>query len=384
MTTRLRILLAANVHDGRSGGMTRIMHFTHDRVAAAGHQVDFFWAGDAERALGRPAGRWGRFTYPVTLARHVARARARGRPYDVVNVHEPCGAALVLRRGRERVIAWSHGVERRAWQLALDERRLGREGPSAWSRVVYPATQLWQAELTLRRADHVFCLSSTDRDWLSARLGRPASHFTRVFPGAEPVYATAAADRDHARGDRLLFAGTWRKNKGIEDLVPVFAAVAARHPVTLTVLGPGFPAERVLADFPAELRARVTVAHAPDELATARAFASHDVFLLPSLFEGTPLTLVEAMTSGLPIVTTATCGMLDVIEDGRNGLLVPIRDRTRLAAAVESLVASRERRRALGAAARADAQARYTWDAVSVPVVRAYERLAARAAGAAA
>ena len=52
-------------------------------------------------------------------------------------------------------------------------------------------------------------------------------------------------------------------------------------------------------------------------------FAANDVFLLPSLFEGTPLTLIEAMAAGLPVVTTATCGMLDTIRDGENGRLIP-------------------------------------------------------------
>ena len=47
----------------------------------------------------------------------------------------------------------------------------------------------------------------------------------------------------------------------------------------------------------------------------AAAFAAADLFLLPSLFEGTPLTLMQAMMSGLPIVTTATCGMKDVLVD---------------------------------------------------------------------
>src|ERR1019366_5577511 len=87
-STHVRILVAANIPDNRTGGMTRIMHFIHDRVAAAGHPVEFFWDGDAERVVGRPMGRWGRFGYPLALARHVARAAREGRPYHVVNVHE--------------------------------------------------------------------------------------------------------------------------------------------------------------------------------------------------------------------------------------------------------------------------------------------------------
>ena len=52
-------------------------------------------------------------------------------------------------------------------------------------------------------------------------------------------------------------------------------------------------------------------------------YAAHDIFVFPSLVEGMPLTLLEAMATGMPVVTTNTCGMSDVVEDEFNGLLVP-------------------------------------------------------------
>ena len=89
----------------------------------------------------------------------------------------------------------------------------------------------------------------------------------------------------------------------------------------------------------------------------AAAFAAADLFLLPSLFEGTPLTLMQAMMSGLPIVTTATCGMKDVIADQQTGLLVPIRSPESLVSAIDTLRADQSLRARLGQAARADARA---------------------------
>jgi glycosyltransferase involved in cell wall biosynthesis len=93
----------------------------------------------------------------------------------------------------------------------------------------------------------------------------------------------------------------------------------------------------------------------------ARVMAESDVFLLPSVFEGTPLTLMEAMHSGLPIVTTDVCGMRDVIGDGRNGLLVPVRSPGHIAAAINRLAQDETLRESLGSAARADALSRYIW-----------------------
>jgi glycosyltransferase involved in cell wall biosynthesis len=84
---------------------------------------------------------------------------------------------------------------------------------------------------------------------------------------------------------------------------------------------------------------------------------------------------MQAMMSGLPIVTTATCGMKDVVVDRRNGLLVPIRRPDRVCAAVEELMVNRELRKALGCAARAAALERHTWDSAAAPILRTYEEL---------
>ena len=373
----LRILVAANVPAARSGGMTRIMGFTHDVIVTLGHQVEYFYAEEAARYGVR--GRWGRLSYPRAVARHVAAEAARGRAYDVVNVHEPSGTWLVLRRPPgTAIVATSHGLERRAWQLALEEGRLGRGGPSLKTRLVYPATGLWQADLTLARSDHVLCLNTEDVEFLRARVGaRPA--ISRIFPGVDPLYARAAAGRDWRRGFRLLFAGTWRKNKGTQDLVPAFAELAAADPsVTLTALGPGVSDAEVQAAFPSAVRERVRCARAADDAEAAAVYAAHDLFVLPSLFEGTPLTLIEAMASGLPVVTTAVCGMKDTIRHGENGLLVPIRNPNAVAGALRRLQLDPELRRRLGTAARRDALTAYTWERAAQPILAAYEQALAR------
>src|SRR5260370_7094782 len=89
-------------------------------------------------------------------------------------------------------------------------------------------------------------------------------------------------------------------------------------------------------------------------------FASHDIFLFPSLMEGLPSVLLEAMASGMPVITAETCGMPDVVEDGFNGLLVPPADASAIEEAVLRLAASPEMPQSLGQAAQRT-MARYTW-----------------------
>ena len=135
-----------------------------------------------------------------------------------------------------------------------------------------------------------------------------------------------SARGDLGRKSIVLFAGTWRKNKGVEDLVAAWPLVLASRPdARLIVLGGGVPAGVIVSAFASASRASVEVQTATTDEAAAAVYAGADVFVLPSLFEGTPLTLLEAMRSGLPLVTTDTCGMKDVIRSGVNGLLVPIR-----------------------------------------------------------
>ena len=374
----MRILVAHQVPRARNGGMSRLMGFIHDRVASAGHEIDYFCADDVPREWAGWVGR--RISFPMAVRKHAIAAEQEGRPYHIVNVHEPSAAPVTVARTRRRgpiVVVTSHGLERRAWELAKEEGRLGREAPRWRTRLSYPATGLWPGEIALKRADHVFCLNEEDKTTLLERFGRAPDSVTRVHPGADEVYARAAAGRNYERARRMLFAGTWRKNKGVEDLVPVFTVLADRNPdLRLDVVGAGVTPAEIVAHFPPHIRDRIACATPGDDDAMAAAFAAADLFLLPSLFEGTPLTLIQAMMSGLPIVTTSTCGMKDVIGHERTGLLVPIRARSALVDAISRLIANRSLRMRLGSEARSTAVHRYTWDRAAEPVLRAYEALA--------
>jgi glycosyltransferase involved in cell wall biosynthesis len=98
-------------------------------------------------------------------------------------------------------------------------------------------------------------------------------------------------------------------------------------------------------------------------------YASHDIFVFPSLMEGMPLTILEAMATGMPVVTTNSSGMCDVVEDGFNGLLVRTADAEDLADAVERLCCSVEMRSSLGLNGQ-ETMRRYTWCRVTQKLER--------------
>jgi glycosyltransferase involved in cell wall biosynthesis len=88
---------------------------------------------------------------------------------------------------------------------------------------------------------------------------------------------------------------------------------------------------------------------------------SHDVFLFPSLFEGFGLVLLEAMAMGLPIITTAHTAGPDLIDDGSEGFIVPIRSSEAIAAKLDLLAREPERVQAMSEAAKQRA-ASFTWE----------------------
>lgn len=85
-----------------------------------------------------------------------------------------------------------------------------------------------------------------------------------------------------------------------------------------------------------------------------------DVYVMPSLWEGLPIALLEAMSAGLPCVVTAVEGVRDILRDGENGRLVPLGDAAALAAALADTLADEAGRARMGAAAKALVAEKYT------------------------
>ncbi|MBM4381324.1 MAG: glycosyltransferase family 4 protein, partial [Deltaproteobacteria bacterium] len=233
----------------------------------------------------------------------------------------------------------------------------------------------WQSDAAVRLADAVGCLSREDAAYLGL-LGVPAD---RVFPMANGVDAGTfnPAARAGLAG-RVLFIGGWLEVKGRRLVEAAWPVVHARHPgARLTLLGTGAGEAEVLADFPPECRASVRVLpRVEEEGAVARELAAHEVFVMPSVSEGSPLALLEAMASGLPAVATRVGGIPDVLDDGVEGLTVPPLDVAGLVRALGLLLADPARAAALGQAARRRAEG-LTWEATA----SALEAACARAQG---
>jgi glycosyltransferase involved in cell wall biosynthesis len=105
--------------------------------------------------------------------------------------------------------------------------------------------------------------------------------------------------------------------------------------------------------------------------------AAMDVFVLPSLWEGLPLSLVLAMGAAVPVVSTAVAGIPEVVQDGQTGLLVPPGEVQALGDALERLFGDAEMRARIGRCARAAVLPKFGVDGYVSAVTALYDRFAA-------
>ena len=159
-------------------------------------------------------------------------------------------------------------------------------------------------------------------------------------------------------------AGRLNAQKGFDLLIPAYAPVAREHPDwKLRIYGGGrqrAELERLVAEH--ELNGRVELMGPTERLGEELAKAS--LFVLSSRFEGFGMVLIEAMSKGLPAVSfDCPQGPSEIVDHGRNGILVPNGDLAALGKGITELIENEDARRAYGAAALEKA-ARYDIDAI--------------------
>ena len=187
-------------------------------------------------------------------------------------------------------------------------------------------------------------------------LGRKPVHL--VYNGIDldrfrPGPTGEVAVRAQGSATILFLAGPNNPTKGFTELLSAYRSLRPRHPaVRLRVVGD--PPEGIDSGEGIEIVGRVPRESLPDE------YRRSDLFVLPTLSDNTPVTLMEAMASGLPSVATAVGGIPELVEPGRSGLLVPAGDIAALAGAVDGLLSDSEARRRMGLAARQAAEARFS------------------------
>jgi len=358
----MRVVHVAEVDPSPATGMGRVAW--HWQQEAERRHLPFVHVGPAQVGpLRHPA------QFPAAARRLY---RTMRQPGDCLVVHEPAAGAFL--EFPSPLVAVSHGVERRMWQMQCAGVFGEDQRPSLRTRVTFPWWRLRQADRGLRQATHVLVLNQQDAAFVRDYYGRRADDVTVLQHGVDPTPLTADDVPDGVV--TVLFLGSWIPRKGIASIVGAAKRLADDGvPIQWLLGGTGVGADAVRAQFPAGVREHVRVVPAFAPEAEVDLLRQAHVFVLPSLFEGQPLALLQAMAAGRCCVTSDCCGQRDVMQDERNGLLFVPGDTAGFAAALRRCVTDAALRVRLGRAAMATVAAR-SWPAASCEALDLLTRVA--------
>ncbi len=230
------------------------------------------------------------------------------------------------------------------------------------------------------------CLAVSEETRAEAiRFGIPAERIHLVANGVDGRQFRPASpeDRIAARGelglncDRLvLYVGRLSLEKNPRGLLDAWGCVdtAARQGALLALVGDGPDADQVHARAQApDLAGSVHLAGVRSDVATW--YRAADFYVLPSHFEGLSNTMIEALASGLPVISTRISGSLVLLESPAAGVVVDVGDVQQLSGALESLLRDASMRARLGENARRRFESRFSLEAIAKKIVALYEGL---------
>jgi glycosyltransferase involved in cell wall biosynthesis len=369
----LRILLTAHHRLDPNQGAPGATLGLGRALERLGHRVELFSFDDLPPRLGPRAQE---LLFPEFAALALRSAEKRG--LDVVDALT--GDAWVWAVARRKpsprrplLVTRSQGLEHVYHESRVVEARAdGRTLP--WlSRAYHGGLRLREVEQSLRRADLALFMNDADLRYAVESLGVSAGRVAETRNAIADVFLGRALEPVGPEV-RIAQVGTYAERKGIKYSVPALRSVLDRHQrVRAGLIGTGCPRERVLADFPENLHQRIEVVSRYENRELPDLLAPYHVELLPSLAEGAPIVLLEAMACGLAPVTSDIPGALALVEHERDALVVPAGDAKALERAVERLLADRELLERLRRAGHAKAQ-RYGWDEVARETVDLYRR----------
>jgi glycosyltransferase involved in cell wall biosynthesis len=351
-----RIIHVAEIEISPETGMGRIAW--HWKQAFEGCGYEFVHIGPSE--VGKL---WHRTLFPRAAYSAYQRSGKRG---DIFLVHEPASGAFV-KRGVPAFV-FSHGIEWRGMQIMAGYS----EKPSMTKRFQSAMTApLWRSrsyscEKGLRNATAVLLSNQDDLAFACRYYGLTNN---RGFVFHNGVNLDDSRPSSSVQERCILFLGSWLKRKGTEALAKAAFLLDRRGVVIQWILaGTGLDRPGVLADWPANLKSVTTVIPRFSVSEEAKILARCVIFVLPSLFEGQPLALLQAMAGGKCCIASNCCGQKDLLQHGVNGLLHEPNDAQGLAALIQQAIENPELASRLGQNA-ARSVASQSWEAVSAEVI---------------
>lgn len=274
------------------------------------------------------------------LDRRVARRLSKGETPDAVYAYDH-GALDTFRVAKQRGIKciYEHpiGYWREIKQLQKEESERTPEWACTLGSLGRSDDQRVRKEEELALADLIIVASSFSKSSLSKApvLGGPV----KIVPyGAPEVLETTGVIKKGANDKlKIMFVGGLTQAKGLGYLLNALEPL--EEYVELTLIGnrahPDMPTDAMLAKW----NWLGSVPH--DQVLNL--MGEHHVLVCPTLHEGFGLVILEALSRGLPVIATENCGAPDVMQNGREGFIVPIRSAEKITESLEYLIRNPDR-----------------------------------------
>lgn len=353
----LKILrIASDVYPNVMGGLSLHVHEMSRLQAQLGHDVTILTSdhGDRERSVkeqrdGYQLIRHREVASPLdnTIIPGIVRTIWKmADEYDVIHAHSHLFFSTNV------AAALSHGLET---PLVVTNHGLISQTAPKWVQKAFTPTV---AKFTLNSADAVLCYTETDK--LRLRERGIDTKISVVHNGIDCTKFTPRVAETND-GLQILFVGRLKPGKGVNDLLIAFEDVVEQvSEATLKIVGDGPLWDELIQKAKTsgigsnvEFAGQISNDHMP------AVYAESDVFALPSMNEGLPRTVLEAMACGIPVITSALPQLKSLVDGA--GLVVEPKDPDQLAECLSWLLEHPDERKQMGAVGRNKVERHYSW-----------------------
>lgn len=281
--------------------------------------------------------------------------------FDIIHAHSHLFfstnlCALVRKIGSSPLVITNHG--------------LNSQTSPEWLQKLYTATG---AKFTFGAADKIICYTETEKQEL-IDLGQDPRKIAVIHNGID-TDLFVPKKKDSQNNLKLLWIGRFHRGKGVDYLVDAFKLLHPKYPdLKLTMVGRGHERNRIKTKIRyLKLDTCIDLIDFVPNEDIVKLYQGSTIFILPSLEEGVPRTILEAMSCGIPVVCSNLPQLVDIVSDG--GFLVPTKDPKVLADRVSEILSSESMARKMGYKGREKIIRNYSWKGTVEKTIKLYKEL---------
>ncbi|AKB38743.1 Glycosyltransferase [Methanosarcina siciliae C2J] len=254
--------------------------------------------------------------------------------------------------------------------LVITNHGLNSQTAPKWFQNIYTATG---ARLTFAAADKIICYTESEKKEL-VDIGIKSQKIKVIHNGIDTDLFVPSKETSFDKKN-LLWVGRYARGKGLEYLIDAFNIVKSRHPkATLTMIGEGPEKDRIVQKInDLNLGNSIIMKDFVQNSELAGLYQNSSVFVLPSLEEGVPRTILESMSCGIPVVCSRLPQLVDIVDGG--GILVPVKDSQTLGDRISEVLSNSSLAEEFRENGRRNVVENYSWKDTVKETIKLYEEL---------